>query len=92
MSLFLNFRGSPRGSVRRASGLVLVGNPYIGITSRLAVMQERVSESSQRTARLILDAGTSCSPSAYPPRRSRQTDNASCSCIHREGEHNGALR
>jgi hypothetical protein len=26
VSLFLNFRGSPRGSVRRASGLVLVGH------------------------------------------------------------------
>jgi hypothetical protein len=29
VSLFLNFRASPRGSVRRASGLVLVGNPYL---------------------------------------------------------------
>jgi hypothetical protein len=29
VSLFLNFRGSPRGSVRRASGLVLVGKPEV---------------------------------------------------------------
>jgi hypothetical protein len=39
-----NLRAHPGGSVRRASGLVLVGNAYLGITSRLPATREELRE------------------------------------------------
>jgi transposase len=44
-----NRRAHPRGSVRRSSGLVLVGNPYLGITSHLPATRRPLLKLSRDT-------------------------------------------